>query len=167
MSHPDRELTPFLRGELSPRERDRVAAHVDGCAECRRTLDDFRQLLHAFGRASAPPEVAWPRYRAEIRAKLGARAAPSRSSWPWPVPVALGAVLAGVLLLLAVRTPLRAPERHDLMAFEETVIGQQLDLLRDYPIIEQLDLLEDLDVIRQLDRLSSSHGERPRRSREG
>jgi anti-sigma factor RsiW len=165
--HPERELTPFIRGELGPRDRDRVAAHVDGCAECRTTLHDFRQLLHGFERATAPPEVTWARYRAEIREKLAARAVRPRPSWPWPVPVAVGAVLAGVLLLLAVRSPLRAPERLDLMAFEETVIGEQLDLLRDYPIIEQLDLLEDLDVIRQLDGLSSSRGDRRRWSREG
>ena len=167
MAHPDSELTPYLRGELDQRARDRVAAHIDGCAECRRTLDDFRQLLHGFARATAPPEVAWPRYRAEIRQKLAARAAGSPRSWPWPMPAAAGAVLAGVLLVLALRPPQGAPERVDLMAVEETVIAQQLDLLRDYPIIEQLDLLEDLDVIRQLDRLSSSRGDRPRFTRAG
>ena len=163
--HPDRELTPFLRGELGPRDHARVAEHVDGCPACRATLDDFRQLLGAFERSMAPPgEVAWPRYRAELRARLAARATPG---WRWPVPAAFAAVLAGVLLLLAVRVPLRTAERRDLMTLDETVIAQPLELLRDYPIIEQLDLLEDLDVIRQLDQLSSSRGNRRIRAREG
>jgi anti-sigma factor RsiW len=161
VGHPDRDLTPFLRGELGPRESDRVAAHLDGCARCRQAVVDFRRLLGAYRRSIAvADDVAWPRYRAEVREKLAARTR-RRPSWPWPVPVAFAAVLAGVLLFLAVRSPLRTAERPEVMALEEAVIGQQLGLLRDYPIIEQLDLLEDLDVIRHLDRLSSSGADGP------
>jgi hypothetical protein len=97
--------------------------------------------------------VHWGRYRAELRERL-ASGPPRRSARPawWPVPVALSAALASVLVLLAFDPP-RATRVADLAALEEAAIGGQLDLLRDYAIVERLDLLEDLELIRDLDRL--------------
>ena len=97
-------------------------------------------------------EVAWGRWRAELRAKLESRAA-RRAWWRRPVPVTLSAGLAAALLLVAVFTGVRQSGVGDLTAMDEILLGRRLDLLRQYQVVERLDLLEDLDVIQQLDRL--------------
>jgi anti-sigma factor RsiW len=154
-THPEPELILYLRDELAPPDRERVAGHLEVCADCRRALAEFRGLLEDLTR-SVPrhPEIHWGRYGAELRAKLERRG----RRWRWwlrPVPLALTAGLAGILLLLAHQAGVRQVGRaDDLTAFEETVIGSRLDLLREYALLERLDLLEDLELIRQLDRLS-------------
>lgn len=158
MRHPETELIPYLRGGLSPPDRERVASHLAGCADCRRAVETFRRLLEELERsAPRPPEVNWGRYRAELRARLESRVQPRSQArrWWWrPVPLTLAAGLVGVLLLFAVQSGLRQARLDDLTAFEETVIGSRLDLLQQYALFERLDLLEDFEVIRQLDRLS-------------
>jgi anti-sigma factor RsiW len=159
--HPETELIAYLKDELPTRSRETVARHLEGCAECRATLADFRTLLA--GVAAAPaPTLAWPRYRAELRVRLESEAGRHRWSW-WrrPFPVAVSAGLAAAVLALVILAPSawrderRARTVEGLNGFEEVVLGTRLDLLREYPIVERLDLLEDLDVIRQLDGLEA------------
>lgn len=158
-THPQTELIPYLRGELPPPDRERVAAHLEACAECRQAVGAFRGLLEDLERAvPPPPAVDWRRYRAELRAKLAQRLwRPGVRRWWWvrPLPLALATGLAGVLLLLVVQSGFRqAKFNGDLTPYEEAVIGSRFDLLQHYAVLERLDLLEDLDVIQQLDRLS-------------
>jgi anti-sigma factor RsiW len=158
--HPETELIAYLKDELPRPAREEMARHLEGCAECRDTLADFRKLLAGVA-ITAVPEVAWPRYRAELRQRLGSSTARPRWSW-WrrPLPVAFSAGLAAAVLAIVVvgpslwRDQRRAPSVDTLNGFEEVVLGTRLDLLRQYPIVERLDLLEDLDVIRQLDGLA-------------
>ena len=74
--HPDTDLVPYLRGELPPAERERVARHLEECPDCKQDTELLRDLLgnlaHAIGE---PPTVNWARYRAELREKLEARRA--------------------------------------------------------------------------------------------
>ena len=159
--HPETELNAYLKDELPTTSRETVASHLEGCAECRATLADFRTLLAGVAAAPAPP-LAWPRYRAELRVRLESEAGRRRWSW-WrrPFPVAVSAGLAAAVLALVIVAPsVWRNERHartveGLNGFEEVVLGTRLDLLREYPIVERLDLLEDLDVIRQLDGLEA------------
>lgn len=158
-SHPEADLIAYLRGELAERDAGRVADHLAACPECTRAVEDFRGILH--GLASSipePPQIQWGAYRAELREKLEAR----RRSWGWqwlrrPVPVALSAAAAGVLLILGVQSWISRPLGNgDLASLEETVVASRLDLLRQYAVIERLDLWEDLDVVRRLDELYPS-----------
>jgi anti-sigma factor RsiW len=151
--HPETELIAYLRDELTAEARARVDAHLAACAECRAELDGFSGALHALRAGSpAPPDVAWPRYRAELRARLNARR--RRGSW-WgrPLPLALATALTAILVVLALEGPDR---RDETLAFEDPALGHRLELLREYPVVERLDLLEDLDVIRQLDGLAGT-----------
>lgn len=160
--HPETELIAYLKDELAPASRDALGRHLDGCAECRDALAVFRGLLDGIGRAAAAaPPVSWPRYRAELHARL--EAAQGRRRWVWwrhPLPVAVSAGLATALVVLALVAPSRWREERRarsveaLNSFEEVVLGTRLDLLRQYSVVERLDLLEDLDVIRQLDGLT-------------
>jgi anti-sigma factor RsiW len=155
-SHPETEIVPFVRGELPDAERARVAAHVDGCAECRRAVDETRAVLARLGASlPAPPPPNWGRYQAEVRARVAARRSRARRWWTQPVPLIASVGLVAALLLLSVQDRAMPPE---LPAVEETALGARLDLLEKYPVVERLDLLEDLDVIRQLDELPVRDG---------
>jgi hypothetical protein len=154
--HPETDLVPYLRGELSAADHTRVADHVRACAECARFLDDARDVLGELARGMpSPPEPDWGRFRAELRARLPARpASDARFGW-WrrPVPLLAAAALASVLLVLAFEGS-RLAMRDEPLAIEDTVLARRLDLLEQYPVVERLDLLEDLEVIGHLDRLT-------------
>jgi len=154
--HPDSELVPYLRGELSPAERERVARHLEECPDCKQDTEVLRELLdnnvaRAIGEA---PAVNWARYRAELREKLDRRRV--RVVW-WrrPMPLALSASLAGVLLLVAVWGTHQVSKNGELIGPDEVVMGQELGLLQDLRTVERLDLLEDLEVLRNLDGLAT------------
>ena len=153
--HPDTDLVPYLRGELAPAERERVARHLEECPDCRQDTEQLRDLLDQVARSiGQPPDVNWARYRAELREKLDARRA--RRAWWWsPVPVALSAGVAGVLLLVAVWTGFQMKTGGEPFTPEEASLGSELGLLQEYQVVEQLDLLEDLDVIGNLDGLAA------------
>ena len=153
--HPETDLVPYLRGELPPAERERVARHLEECPECKQDTELLRDLLgnlaHLIGQ---PPEVSWPRYRAELSKKLEAR----RARAPWwrrPMPLAFSTSLAGALLLVAVWGGHELSRPGDTIGLEEVAIGSELGLLQQFRTVERLDLLEDLEVISNLDRLAS------------
>jgi anti-sigma factor RsiW len=156
--HPETELIPFLRGELAPADRERVAAHLAACAECRQATEESRAVLEALAaRQPAAPPVDWGRYQADVRARASTR---SRRWWARPVPTLATAALLTVGVLIGVRgLERRSDDRRpaDAVALEETALGTRLPLLREYRVVERLDMLEDLEVIRQLDRLRGEH----------
>lgn len=152
MTHDETAIVPYLRGELGPDEARAVATHLAACADCRRTADDFGALMQALGAAATAPVPDWGRYRAELRGRLERRTRRTPPRWT-PAPLVLSGALAAVLLFLAVGIEPRPPRVADFGTAEEAVIGEHLDLLRQYSVVERLDLLEDLDVIRDLDRL--------------
>lgn len=155
--HPDTDLVPYLRGELPPAERERVARHLEECPDCQQDTELLRDLLGNLARAiGEPPAVNWPRYRAELRQKLEARRAQA-GWWRRPMPLALSASLAGLLLLVAVWGGREISKSADSIGPDEVVIGQELGLLQDLRTVERLDLLEDLEVLRNLDGLASEH----------
>ena len=159
--HPETELIAYLKDELPRPSRATVERHLEGCAECRAALADFRTLLAGVA-ATPAPQPAWQRYRAELRLRLEAQREQRR--WAWlrrPFPMAVSAGLAAAVLALVILVPSawrderRARTVDGLSGFEEAMLGTRLDMLRQYPIVERLDLLEDLDVIRQLDGLEA------------
>ena len=149
MQHPQTELIAFIRGEMVGPARDRVAGHLQVCADCRKVQEDFRHTLEALrDLAPAPPAVPWHRYRTGLRRKLEERSerAAGRAWWRWPVPLAVSAGLAGVLVFLAVQGNHTRTERSAAVAVE-TAIAPRLELLRNYRVVERLDLLEDFDIL--------------------
>lgn len=158
--HPEAPLIAYLKGELTEREHRHVADHLVGCPKCTRAVEDFRRILRDLASSvPQPPEVHWRAYGAQLKAKLASRREPSWG-WQWlrrPFPVALGAAVAGALLIFAFQSAhYRSPVTADFALLEETAIVSRLDLLRQYSMLERLDLLEDLDVIRHLDELQPS-----------
>jgi anti-sigma factor RsiW len=148
--HPETALVPYVREELAPAERARVATHLEGCDRCRVALADVRAVLGALASAPAPSEPHWGRYRAELRARLAGRSRPPRW-WQRPMPIALSAGLAAALLLFTLKpTPVEKPATN-LTQLEETTLGARLDMLEHYDVVSRLDMLDAMDEIRQLD----------------
>ena len=157
--HPSERLVPYLRNELAAAERAAVTAHVEGCAECRAALADFAALAERLARAPEPaPPIHWGAFRAELRDALARRAGQGRPRrWSLgPLPAALAAGLAAIVLYLAMPgQTLRVPGG-DQTLVEDSMLASRLDLIKELDLVQRLDLLEDFDVIGRLDRLAPS-----------
>ncbi len=166
--HPEIEIVPYLRGELSADERARVRAHLEGCAQCRETADASSAILSSLARAvDEVREPDWADYRGELKRKLGvAQASRGPARWRWwtdlrlPVPgwpsMAMGAAAVAVLAIAIVmhRGPAgsQAPGV-DQLELQEELSSADVGLLANYRVVEHLDLLENYDVIEHLDEL--------------
>jgi anti-sigma factor RsiW len=153
--HPDVELAAYAAGGLDPHERARIEQHLAGCASCRAAAADYRLLLDRLAATSPPtPEVAWPRYRAELRARRDRLARTSwRARWLRPLPVAVSAAaVAACAIAVFALAPATTPT--DLTSIEYEGLASRMEMIDNYQVVDQLDLLEDLDVIRNLDSLT-------------
>jgi anti-sigma factor RsiW len=149
-------LAAYAAGDVSADERARVDDHLAACPACRADLADYHAVLERLA-ATTPdtPQVAWPRYRAELRARL-ARRGSWRARWLRPVPIAVSAAVAAAaaFVVIGLLPDHRSPG--ELAGIEYDGLAGRIELIDHYGVVEQLDLLEDLDVIRNLDRLTST-----------
>jgi anti-sigma factor RsiW len=172
-NHPDTEIVPYLRGELSAEERARVGAHLEGCAQCRDAADASAAILSNLARVvDDVGEPDWAKYRAGLKRKLRAMQAESasvRGQWRWrredirlPLPVfgwpsvALGAAAVAVLALAIVMhrgTGSSQAPGVDQLELQQELSNADVGLLANYHVVEHLDLLENYDVIEHLDEL--------------
>ena len=167
-NHPDTEIVPHLRGELSAEERARVGAHLEGCAQCRESADASAAILSNLARVvDHVGEPDWVEYRGELRRKLrNAQASRGRVrerlwadlqrpaiSWP---SAALGAAAVAVLALAIVMHRGAASSNApgvDQLELQQELSSADVGLLANYHVVEHLDLLENYDVIEHLDEL--------------
>jgi len=103
----------YLDGLLSPKERARLTEHLDTCADCRRRLEQTRELLELLKRKSKSPQELpegywvsfWPRLRDRIRLEQAGERRKVFLSLPYfgkPVPaIALGSILVILALVVA------------------------------------------------------------------
>ena len=170
--HPDTEIVPYLRGELSADERARVGAHLEGCAQCRESADASAAMLSNLARVvDDVGEPDWAEYRGELKRKLRARQAESasvRGRWRWlredlRLPAAFGwpsaALGAAAVAVLAIAIVMHrgagsstAPGV-DQLELQQELSSADVGLLANYHVVEHLDLLENYDVIEHLDEL--------------
>ena len=97
--HPIELLSASIDRELKPAESAALEAHLEGCAECRGLLKDFRRLDEAM--VSEPPPPVPAGLEARILASLPARGpvgAP-RPFWRQAMPLAAAASIAMAVLL--------------------------------------------------------------------
>ena len=153
-SHPGPVLAAYATGAVSASERTRIEEHLATCAACRAELADYRAVLERLATPGPPmPDVAWPRYRAELRQRL-ARRTSWRARWLRPIPIAVSAAVAAAAAFLIVGLLPAARPAGDLAGMEYDALAGRIEMIDHYGVVEQLDLLEDLDVIRNLDRLT-------------
>lgn len=120
----------FVDGELEPGRRAAVAAHMLSCVQCRRLVDETRDLVQAI-RAEAPYHRAPAGLAERIEGAVAApAAAPARArGWrPW----ALAASFAAVALLSSAATyRLTVPSAGDLLV-DELIAGHVRSLMVDH-----------------------------------
>jgi len=111
-------LSAYHDGELSEADRAKVAAHVDGCAECAAVLDTLARIDDAAG-VPDPGPAYWGAFNGRVEARIaqGERAAREepkagrprrawiRQQWRYLVPAAAAAVLAVVIFRNVGTTP--------------------------------------------------------------
>jgi anti-sigma factor RsiW len=148
VSHVLEELTALLDGALEPADRDRVLAHLAGCATCRAARDRTAGALAALARLPAPPEPSGqfePRFYARLASQ---RAAPPglRARLGWRVLAPLAA--AGAAAALVAGLGLRDRQR-------ERFIADHLDLFESYEAVASVGEVseEDADAVAHLDEL--------------
>ena len=73
------DLSAYLDGELAPRRRAEIEAHVATCPQCQRELAGLRTL--AAGVAALPRLQPAPRFLAEVRRKITQGHGPESISW--------------------------------------------------------------------------------------
>jgi anti-sigma factor RsiW len=169
--HPETELIPYLRGELSADERARVGAHLEGCAQCRESAEASSAILANLAQVvEGVRDPDWATYRAGLKRKLRARQASSasmRGRWRWRredlrLPafgwpsMAIGGAAVAVLAIAIVMHrgsgSLPAPGV-DQLELQQELSSTDVGLLANYQVVENLDLLENYDVIEHLDEL--------------
>ena len=163
-NHPETELIPYLRGELSADERARVRAHLQGCAQCRESAEVSSAMLSNLARVvDDVSEPDWAGYRGELRRKLRATQANrgrwwadlQLPAWRWPS-IAMGAAAVAVLAIAIVMHrgagSSQAPGV-DQLELQQELSSADVGLLANYHVVEHLDLLENYDVIEHLDEL--------------
>ena len=101
------DLPAYVMGQLAPEVAFELADHIDGCAHCREELADFRQVVDALAAPPVPPGAPRPDVAERVFGALtGFVLYPFRQLGPagcrW-----LGMAVAGVILLLLVRTRAR------------------------------------------------------------
>ncbi|MGQ9920904.1 MAG: anti-sigma factor family protein [Desulfobacca sp.] len=84
------KLSAYLDGELSPRQQELVARHLDGCQACRRELQIWQQLWEALLREP----VAAP---ADLTARVLARLPGRQRQW-WQNLALAASLLLGIIL---------------------------------------------------------------------
>ncbi len=170
--HPDTELIPYLRGELSADERAQVGAHLEGCAQCRESAEASSAILSNLARVvDEVRDPDWAEYRAGLKRKLRASEASSgsvRKRWRlrredlrlpvfggWPS-MAIGAAAVAVLAIAIVThrgSGSPAAPGVDQLELQQDLSSTDVGLLANYHVVENLDLLENYDVIEHLDEL--------------
>ncbi len=97
--HENERLSAYLDGELPAGERDEVARHLAGCAECAARLAEFAAVGDAaVALDAAAPHGYFDELPGRVRGRLGPRPRARRlPAWSWAVAAAV---------LLAVVTPL-------------------------------------------------------------
>jgi anti-sigma factor RsiW len=171
--HPETELIPYLRGELSADERARVGAHLEGCAQCRESAEASAAILSNLEQVvEGVRDPDWTEYRGELKRKLRARQASSATmrgrlrrmredlrlpvfrGWP---SMAIGAAAVAVLAIAIVMhrgSGSTAAPGVDQLELQQEFSSTDVGLLANYHVVEHLDLLENYDVIEHLDELA-------------
>jgi anti-sigma factor RsiW len=163
-THPEAALVPYAAGELSADERARVEHHLRECPRCRESLDSSTLVLRELARDLASiAEPDWTVYRAELRRRLAAETSRRHARWrpvlTWASLATAGLAAGALVLAIALRPGSRlAAPPVDELAMQNVLMGADVGLLRDYPVVAHLDMLENYDIIEHLDELAPQNG---------
>jgi hypothetical protein len=147
------DLVLYHYRELGNTERNRMEAHLEGCAACRLFLEELRRLLPKTIVADDPPATFWQSYSNDIHQRLSV--AESAAGWretllslfrSWPVPVAATAAIFALAVTLTLtrgqwwprETP--PPELGEMLS-----VTDNLEFLKSMDFFDSIDLLEAME----------------------
>lgn len=150
----EQDLVLYYYGECDIKDRSRIETHLEGCAYCRRFLEELRLLLPLTSKQDEPNEAFWDAYSKEIHRKLVE--AREKPSWwtslltfihPWPVPALATALILVLGLTLTFtkgmwRSQGTPPEEMTLL--EILPVAENLEFFKAMEVLDALDLLEDV-----------------------
>lgn len=154
--HPTYDLIPYLRGELKGHKLRHVEDHLGTCRACADETAALAQTLKLIARQlEGLPTPDWTEYRRELRLRLAGRQ--EQRSW-WRLGVIWGPLAAaGVAALVLLSLNMMHAEETVTPAVEQLALADaNVDLLRNYPVVERMDMLENYDVIEHLDELQKA-----------
>lgn len=133
------ELTALCDGALEPAARERVEAHLAGCASCRAARARIQATLGTLARLPPPPEPS-PTFAQRFHARLARQEdAPPRflARLPWRYLAPLAAVGAAAAILAGVG--LRERRQREFLA-------RHLDLFESYEAVASLGDVDEADA---------------------
>jgi hypothetical protein len=146
----EEDLVLFHYGDLSGAERDRLAAHVAGCAGCAGYLQELATLLPLTVKSDAPPEQFWLDYKRELRHKIDDASERKSRWWNWAAlmqPRYLPAFATAALVVLALTFTLgKGPWSAKNQAADD-------EMLAALPVAENLEFFSAMDVLDDMDLL--------------
>jgi hypothetical protein len=105
------ELSAYVDGELSPRQRQVVEAHLASCPRCQHVLAELKTL--AAGTAALPKRQPAPQFLVQVRGKISRGDDPGALTWfdhlfrpvLLKIPMEVAALIAIALLVIQLRPP--------------------------------------------------------------
>jgi len=128
-----KELIFYLEGSLPEKTREQVAAHLEGCGECRSYLQDLQVSLQLLGENSK--QEPGPYFYAGVKKRIDARRSVSWFRWQRVLQPALIVLLLAVGIRFGIWVGDHA--RADLSSTEQAVLVP-FDDLSEEPIEEFL-----------------------------
>jgi hypothetical protein len=150
----EQDLVLLHYGELNGAERQRLEAHLSGCAGCRHSLAELAELLPQTILADDPPAAFWQSYSRELGLKLAQVV--EREPWwqklfwgfqPWAVPaLAASAVVALALTFTLGKNFWHQPETStaDDAILEVLPMAENLDFFRNLDSLDEMDFLDQI-----------------------
>jgi anti-sigma factor RsiW len=160
-------LSLYTEDALEEPERGRVAAHVAGCAECRREAEILSQSWEMLGELDEIEPN--PFYVSRFYARLA-----ERKPWyaPWVdairslsarrrlLPALAAVCLVAVIGIGVVRVQLKSSEQERLAAAHlnglDMELFESLELAEHLDLMQALEFLPDLEIIQALDAIEAS-----------
>jgi len=102
-------LIDLARGTVSVEDRRELVAHLDGCADCARLLDDQLALSAALENLAGAPLPEMATIEARVMAEFDGLA--SRRAWRWGIVSGIAAALCFGVIMMDHRGPAMLPQR--------------------------------------------------------
>lgn len=144
-------LSGYIDGELSPKDSDAMAAHIEQCEFCQREMSRIQQADSLLmGIKEIEPSESFDR---TFWKKIDALNEPTHrwnlarlitGKWHWR-PYALSGALACFLIIVIVFG--KTGYEPDI---NEMLVAENLELFQEYDVVNKLDLLENWDVISEM-----------------
>lgn len=155
----EQDLVIYYYKDCGDSEQARLQSHLEGCAHCRRFLEELGHLLPVTVKNDADelPAMFWQDYSREMRVKLAA--SETRAGWrwivswfhPWPVPAfATAMILALALTLTLTKTKWFQRDWND---------PEVVEMAANADFFESLDFLESMDLLEAVEGQEAQKGE--------